>query len=63
MRTVTYSINHWTDEDTGAGDCFEIMENEVLHATTGDEHSSNGIASFGTLAEARQFIERILESR
>ena len=31
MRTVTYSINHWTPEDTGAGDCFEIIENETRH--------------------------------
>lgn len=63
MRTVTYSINHWTPEDTGAGDCFEIIENETRHTVTGDETESHCVASFGTIDEARQFIERILAVR
>jgi hypothetical protein len=59
MRTLTYAINHWTDEDTGAGDCFEVIETETRHATTGDEVEHFGIAGFGTRAEAQAFIEAI----
>lgn len=57
MRTVTWSIHHWTPEETGVGDCFEVIEREVRHTTTGDECESHGVASFGTIEEARQFIE------
>lgn len=49
MRTVTYSIRHWTPDETGAGDCFEIIEQECRHAVTGDEYESCGVASFGTV--------------
>jgi hypothetical protein len=56
MTTVTYHIHHWTDEDTGAGDCFEVVECVTLHVVTGDERDECGIASFGTLAEAQAFV-------
>lgn len=60
MRTVTYKINHWTHEDTGAGDCFEVVETFINHAVTGDEYDECGIASFGTRDEANAFITTIL---
>lgn len=64
MRTVTYQINHWTNDDTGGnGDCFEVIETETLHIVGGDdEYSSCGIAGFGTEQEAKQFIQKILMS-
>lgn len=62
MRTITYHTHHWTPEETGAGDCFEVIEQEIRHTVTGDEYERNSIASFGTIAEARHFVQRILES-
>lgn len=56
MSTVTYRIHHWTDEDTGCGDCFEVVECVTIHAVTGDEYSECGIASFGSNEEAQAFI-------
>lgn len=61
MRTVTYQIQHWTHEDTGSGDCFEVMECETLHIVgSAEEHSAFGIASFGTRPEAETFIKTVL---
>lgn len=60
MRTVTYTINHYKDADTGCGDCFEVVENETLHIVGGpEEYSSFGIVAFGTRKEAEDFIETI----
>ena len=56
MNTVTYQIHHWTHEDTGAGDCFEVVECVTRHVVTGDEHEQCGVASFGTIDEAQAFI-------
>lgn len=60
MRTVTYQIRHWTDEETGAGDGFTIIEQEVRHATTGDEVEHHDIPGwYATRAEAAAAITEL----
>ena len=56
MRTITYQINEWTDADTGVGPCFEVVEVETRHATTGDEVETHSVQGFATREEAREFI-------
>lgn len=59
MRTLTYSIRHWTHEETGAGECFEVIETETRHTTTGDEVELHSLQGFSTRAEAEEMIETI----
>ncbi len=61
MRTITYSIQHWTDEDTGGnGECYDVVATETRHIITHDESETYSIGSFATAAEAEALLAAVM---
>jgi hypothetical protein len=56
MRTTTFEIREYNEEETGHG--FTVVETEILHVVTGDEYSHYELPIwFDTRADAQAFID------